>query len=278
MECAVIIVTNNSERHIHTAFKCLEEQTILPERIILVDTGSDDISYLLPYGEKNSVRLILADKGIGFCRGNNIGMKHVSATCKYVFFLNPDAFLTPTFLETSIQFMESPVNHSCGAVTGITLGYDIFKNMPTGKYDTTGIFRKWYGKWYDRGQGKPYQISLYKKQEQLPAICGAVFFCRKRALDEIRVEGDDVFDNSFYMYKEDIDLSLRLRAKKWNLIFLPDLVCYHCRGWNPDRSKMSRTFRMHSARNELRIQLRQGSPVPILYSFLKFVLVKVLNF
>ena len=277
MKCAIIIVTNNSERHIHTALKRIEEQTVLPERIILVDTGSKDISYLMPYGGNNAIRLIIADKGIGFCRGNNIGMEHVPKACKYVFFLNPDAFLTPRFLETSMQFMENPANHSCGALTGITLGYDIFKNMPTGKYDTTGVFRKWYGKWYDRGQGRPYQASRYRQQEQLLAICGAVFFCRKTALDEIRLRGNEVFDSSFYMYKEDIDLSLRLREKKWDLIFLPDLVCYHCRGWNPDRSKMPRTLRMHSAYNELRIQLKQRSPVPILYSFLKLVLVKIFN-
>src|SRR5262249_10125234 len=159
-----------------------------------------------------------------FCRGNNIGMEYVSIATQYIFFLNPDAFLNPDFLEMAIQFMEQPVNQSCGAVTGTTLGYDITQNKPTGKYDTTGVFRKWYGKWYDRGQGGKQQSSLYQSQEFLPAICGAVFFCRKKALDDVKLRGNEVFDPSFYMYKEDIDLSLRLRQKGWDLIFLPHLI------------------------------------------------------
>jgi N-acetylglucosaminyl-diphospho-decaprenol L-rhamnosyltransferase len=276
-KCAVIIVTNNSEKHIDKAIHCLKEQTVPPEQIIVVDTGSNDTNYLLPYGEKNSTQLVIAKKGIGFCRGNNIGMAHVSESCKYVFFLNPDAFLTHTFLERAIQFMENPANQTCGALTGITLGYDITQNLPTGKYDTTGIFRKWYGKWYDRDQGSLYQTSLYQKQEELLAICGAVFFCRKRALDEVSIREYEVFDNSFYMYKEDIDLSFRLRAKQWRLIFLPNLICYHCRGWNSDRKKMAKNLRMYSARNELRIQIGRRSPIPILYSLLKLVMVKIFN-
>ena len=32
------------------------------------------------------------------------------------------------------------------------LGYDIKSDQPTGKYDSTGIFRTWYGRWHDRAR------------------------------------------------------------------------------------------------------------------------------
>lgn len=275
--CAIIIVTHNSEQHIDKALACINRQTRPAARIIVVDSGSRDPSYLRKYEQQPNVDITLAAGDIGFCRGNNIGMAKVPANCGYVFFLNPDAFLTPTYLEKAIAFMESPENARYGALTGTVLGYDIASDKPTGTYDSTGIFQKWYGQWYDRGQGKPYQAGEYQEPEEVPAICGAVLFCRKRALDDVLLRGNEVLDNTFYMYKEDIDLSIRLRQKDWKLAFTPQLTAYHCRGWVRDRSKMPREFRLASARNELLLHRRLKAPVPIAYSLLKYAAVKFLD-
>jgi GT2 family glycosyltransferase len=273
----VIIVTYNSQLHLPKALECLADQTHPPGQIILVDTGSTDRSYLSRYENRPEIQIVFAEKNAGYCKGNNIGMTCVAKECDYVFLLNPDAFLTKNYLEKAIAFMQDRNQQRCGAVTGVTLGYDIKADHPTGKYDTTGIFRTWYGRWFDRYQGKEYQPSLFSKSEELPAICGAVFFCRKKALDAIRLEEEQIFDSTFYMYKEDIDLSIRLRKKGWSLFFVPELVAYHCRGWNSDRSKMPRQMRVCSARNELRIQVRLLSFIGIVYSAVKYFAVKVFN-
>lgn len=277
-QCAVIIVTHNSEIHIPKAMECLLAQTHQPKDIVIVDSGSHDPSYLEKYKRLKNVRLVLAKGDVGFCKGNNIGMEKVSHECKYVFFLNPDAFLTPNYMEEAIDFMELPQNATCGALTGSILGYDIHRDKPTGKYDTTGVFKKWYGQWYDRSQGTNYAPELHAATESIPAICGAVFFCRRKALDTVLIRGKEVFDNTFYMYKEDIDLSLRLRKQGWVLAYHPHLIAYHCRGWQRDRSKMPRLFKLCSARNELRIHLKEMSPIGILYSTLKYAAVKLLNY
>jgi GT2 family glycosyltransferase len=173
--------------------------------------------------------------------------------------------------------MENPLHHRCGALTGTTLGYDIVADKPTGKYDSTGVFHTWYGHWFDRGQGQACQSSLYDRKESIPAICGAIYFARKKALDTVMLRNYEVFDNSFYMYKEDIDLSLRLRRKRWTLDFVPDLIAYHCRGWNRDRSKMPRELRLCSAKNELIIHTRNFMPVPTFYAVCKYAAVKLLD-
>ncbi len=64
-----------------------------------------------------------------------------------------------------------------------------------------------------------------------------------------------VFDPNFFMYKEDIDLSLRLRAKGWRLMLWPKLLCYHGRGWQ-GRRRMPMNTKYLSSRNELRLCLR----------------------
>lgn len=275
--CAIIIVTYNSQKHIHKAIDCIEAQTFLPKKIVIVDTGSDDLSYLNKYQGYDHIDIVIAEKNSGFCRGNNIGMTRLPPNCDYVFFLNPDVFIASSFIKLALAFMQASSNQHYGAITGTLLGYDIDKDSPTGTYDSTGIFRKWYGRWYDRGQGESYNAGLYMVQEDIPAICGAAFLCRKKALDSILLSGDQVFDISFYMYKEDIDLSLRLKHKGWKLAFLPNLIAYHCRGWQRDRSKMPRSTRLISARNELRLHARMKSPIPLTYSLLKYSSVKIFD-
>lgn len=272
---SVIIVTYNSQKFMPKTIDCLLTQTVPPEKIIIVDSGSHDTSYLDIYKKEAHVKVILENSDVGFCRGNNIGMTKVRKECQFVFFLNPDAFLTPKFIEEAIAYMES--NPRCGMMTGMVLGYDIGTDKPTGKYDSTGIFRTWYGRWYDRDQGQDCDPIKYQNVETVPAICGAVMFCRKKALDDVLIRHGEVFDNAFYMYKEDIDLSLRLRNKGWTLDLVPHLIVYHCRGWNKNRSQMQRKFRMHSAVNEVRIQARSIHPLGMMYALAKYTAVKVFD-
>lgn len=268
MSCSVIIVTHNSERFLPKAMQALEQQTRPADQIIIVDSGSQDSNYLKPYKD-----VIFAPRDCGFCVGNNIGFQH--AKSDYVFLVNPDLFLSPSYIQDAIAYLES--HPQCGALTGTTLGYDIEADRPTGRYDSTGVFSTWYGRWYDRGQGDQHNPTLYQTIEEIPAICGAVFFCRKKALDQVLVNKKEILDSSFYMYKEDIDLSLRLRKKGWKLQFVPHLIAHHCRGWSSDRSKMPRWCRLCSAQNELRIHYKMRSPHKCFYSSLKWAAVQWLN-
>lgn len=276
---AVIIVTHNSERHVHKCMECLQAQDHMPAQIVVVDSGSNDCRYLEQYAAEKGVELILGNRDIGFCRGNNLGLTRVQEETDFILFLNPDAFVTPSFVQKAVAFMEESANKHCGALTGTTLGYCIDKNAPTGLYDTTGIFRSWWGRWHDRAQGEVRNPQKYMIKEPIPAICGAVYFCRYQAIKEVMLpkEKFELFDTRFYMYKEDIDLSLRLKKKGWTLMFVPEVIAYHCRGWNPDRKAMPQTMRLYSAANELRIHWSQKAPIPLLYSFFKYCAVKYLN-
>lgn len=265
--CSVIIVTHNSQQHISKCIEALEKQTRVPDWIGIIDSGSTCTEYLSQYANQSNIFLHLSEENLGFCCGNNRGMAHLPDT-DYVLFLNPDAFLTPTFLEHALAYMELPTSHQVGALTGVLLGYKIQQDQPTGKIDSTGIFQSWYGRWYDRYQGE--EATQYKLvSESVPAICGALMFCRKTALDSVLLSPHEVMDSTFYMYKEDIDLSMRLRQKGWQLMFLPDLIAYHCRGWQTDRSRVPKELRRLSARNELRLHARLYSPY-VFYSLIKY--------
>ncbi len=274
---SVIIVTYNSQPFLAKALACLAEQTQLANEIIIVDTGSQDLSYLVAYQTQENVKIFFAEKEAGFCKGNNLGFAHVHKNSDYVLLLNPDAYLTAHFLKEATIFMQKPDNRQCGALTGLVIGYDNVNDQPRAYYDTTGIFSHWYGKWYDRAQGQPVGEYCFRAVEKLPAICGALFFCRKAALDQVLLRETEILDATFYMYKEDIDLSLRLRKKGWTLSLVPYLLAYHCRGWNPNRSLMPKKLRLCSARNELFINFYNYSFFGTFYSIIKYSLVKFLN-
>lgn len=284
-EIAIIIVTHNSQRYLSKAIQCLvntNHSISFHQTIIIVDSGSRETAYLEPYinqtqsNSQTTIKVILTNKNIGFCQGNNLGMQYISSKTDYILFLNPDAFIFPNFIRQALEFMEKPLNQKYGAITGELLGYDINADKPTGTYDSTGIFCTWYGKWYDRNQKESIQSKkTVSNVEEIPAICGALMFCRKRALDQVLVNGKEVMDSSFYMYKEDIDLSLRLRKAKWKLAIVHAFKAYHCRGWQ-DRTSIPKKLRLHSAMNELKIHWRIRS-YRMIYSFTKFLYVKWFN-
>ena len=77
------------------------------------------------------------------------------------------------------------------------------------------------------------------------------------------------------MYKEDIDLSLRLQRGGWDLYHVPTLTGYHKRGW--DRATAAKWQKVLSARNELSVQCRDRSIVGLGYSMAKYFAVTCLG-
>lgn len=274
---SIIIKTHNSESTIDEAIHSVKAQGTSVNHLVIVDSGSKNSSHLAPYSQTPQIELLIIKEDIGFCLGNNLGVEKVWTHSDYIVFQNPDAFLTPDLIQKAVQFMEQPENKDVAILTAALHGFDLKKHLPSGLFDSTGIFRTWYGKWGDRHQGVPISEVTLNQPEEVDAICGAFMFCRKSALQTVLLREREVFDNSFYLYKEDIDLSCRLKKQGWKLMLDPTLIVYHGRGWSKNRKEMSRKFRLLSARNELKMHARQLTPC-MLYSLAKYLAVKCFNF
>jgi N-acetylglucosaminyl-diphospho-decaprenol L-rhamnosyltransferase len=266
---AVIVVTYNSGSVMRLCLDALACQTRRPDTVLVIDNNSSDSDFLNEVPDGNGLRVIRNDLNEGFCAANNRGYLMVSDH-SYIVFLNPDAFLHRDFIERAVEWMERPDSAQVGILTGTLLGFDIRHKRQTGAIDSTGVFQTWYGKWYDRDQGEKW-TETRALPEDVPAITGALMFCRSRAIESIRTPNGDVFDGRFFMYKEDIDLSLRFLKRGWRLVYWPTLLCDHCRGWR-GRSNMSTRARYMSARNELRLCFANNGK-GVVYSILKFLFV-----
>lgn len=280
LTCAVIIVSFNSERTLSACLRSLLEQSCPPRQIILIDSGSDHpeaLAGIEPYLTVFGFTFERSTANIGFCAANNRGLSHLLPGIRYVLFLNPDALVTASFIEKAAAWMQRKEMAHVGALSPLLLGYDFERGKPTGLIDSAGIGRKWYGRWYDRFQGQKIAAISLQEPEEVAALCGALMFCRFEALQHILLQPGVLMDPLFFMYKEDIDLSLRLRSKGWSLYLLPHLEAYHGRGWKKDRSKMQRRLRLLSARNELRLHVRMRSAC-LFYSLFKYLAVLLLDF
>jgi len=263
----IIIVTHNSADVLPACLAHLSAQSIPLTSVIIVDSGSIDTAYLDTFSGRDEITLIRSDNR-GFAEANNLGYREIAGEAGVVLFLNPDTFLPEEYIGLAVEILDD--NRDAAIVSGKLLGFDIQKGAATGKIDSTGIFRKWYGRWYDRGKGED-DSGEYTHAEDIPAVCGALMVCRMRALQDYKGE---IFDNEFFLYKEDIELSLRLRRDGWKLIYDPRLIAYHCRGWQKKRKEMDFPLRLMAAKNELRLYRKHPSPY-ILWGLLKYLSVVI---
>jgi N-acetylglucosaminyl-diphospho-decaprenol L-rhamnosyltransferase len=267
-QVAVVIVSYDSDRVLGLCLEALRRQTRQPNLVVIVDNCSPDPDYLNAIPPDARFQLIRNRSNEGFCGGNNLGYI-LGREHKYVLFLNPDAFLREDFIAEAVSWMERSENSAVGCLTGTLIGFDVERSCSTSRIDSTGIFQTWYGRWYDRGRGDRWTPTMQAgAAEDVPAICGALMFCRTRALEEVIASRGEVFDSCFFMYKEDIDLSLQIRSNGWRLVYWPALLCHHVRGWQR-REQMPARDKYLSARNELRVCLRRQRVIGLPYSLLK---------
>jgi N-acetylglucosaminyl-diphospho-decaprenol L-rhamnosyltransferase len=261
-----IIVTHNSAATLAQTVADLRDQTVSLRRIIIVDSGSKDTGYLdeLVTGEQRPEVSLCKTGNIGFCAGNNRGIAEDRTAGGYLF-VNPDCFLAPDWLEQALAVLAQ--KPQAGILSSPLYGYDLKASQPSGTWDSLGIRRTALGRWQDIGQGQPVaEHPLPSDIWEPQAICGALMLIPRTVIDALLVRDGQVFDERLFMYKDDIDLSLRVRRLGYHLHMLPQAMAWHCRGWNSQRASVPHWARLISARNEVRVAFRHRSAYLPLYA------------
>jgi N-acetylglucosaminyl-diphospho-decaprenol L-rhamnosyltransferase len=269
----IITVTHNSGRFFAEYLRALEAQTRMPDRVIVVDSGSSEPQFLQLASSSPLPLEIIREHNVGFSAGNNIGWRRIR-DLDYVLFLNPDAFPAPDFLEYALAYMVA--TPAVGLVTPSLIRYDISTHQPLDKIDSTGVVRGKLGFTVERDEGRPVAtLARYTGPNEIPWVCAAAALGRREALEAVIEHGDKLFDESLFMYKEDTDLAWRIRRAGWLNMHHPELKGFHCRGWQ-SRKVMSRKIRLLAARNEAKMCLKNHSPF-VLIGMLKYALVLVFD-
>ena len=211
IRASVIIVNYNSWDDIKICLESLHDTVKSNDEVIVVEncSPSDDFSKI----EKGFpwVRLIRSEENLGYGGGNNLGARE--AMGEYLAFLNPDTTVEAGWLDALVSALES--DDKVGLATS-----KILLMSDKNQINTCGNDMHISGLTLCRGMGKSKDI--YKKSEHVSAISGAAFIVRKDLYSAL-----GGFDESFFMYMEDADLSLRTSLAGWKCVTVPDSIVYH---------------------------------------------------
>lgn len=113
-------------------------------------------------------------------------------------------------------------------------------------------FRDWFAG--DRGSGD-LDDGRYDREEEIFGACGAAMIARKEVLAEC-----GLFDPSYFMYYEDVDLALRARALGHRCLYVPSAVVEHYHAGSSVEG--SRFFQYNVERNRLATMMKHA-PLPL---------------
>jgi hypothetical protein len=194
--------------------KCVESllSTIQPDdEIILVDNVSQDGSADLIEYHFPQVSLIRSPKNLGFGGGNNLGVQH--ARGHYIAFINPDTLAEPGWLEALINSLETT------PAAGMATPRIVLMHDPT-KINTCGNDIHYTGLTLCRGMNEDREH--YATPAEVSAISGAAFVMRRDLFLHL-----GAFDEGYFLYMEDTDLSLRTRLAGYRCLYVPDAIIHH---------------------------------------------------
>ena len=207
------------------------------QRVVVVDNASTDHS-LLGLSELALPLLLIPNaENKGFAAACNIGA--AGSAADYLLFLNPDTLLNGDSLAEPIAYLERPVNRDVG-VCSIRLVDDLgvpartCTRLPTPPHFAVKIFgldRLWPSRFpshfmneWDHGDSR-----------DVDHVMGAFYLIRRplfRALCG--------FDERFFVYLEDLDLSLRVHSAGYRVHFLASASAYHKGGGTSEQAKSAR--------------------------------------
>ena len=216
---AAIIVNFNGGSLTAACLDSLARSTHQPERIYLVDNASTDGSLdALRRRPEHQLEFIVNEDNLGFARACNQGMERaLEEGFDFVFLLNNDARLEP---EALARLLDAAHRHpKAGLLSGkIYLGDGPVlwsAGMDVGFHPNLQRLRGFGVR--DCGQ--------FDKEETVAALTGCALLMRTSFLRSV-----GLFDEEFFVYVEDLELSLRAKDAGWTCLHVPGARFHHDAG------------------------------------------------
>ena len=259
---AYILVCWNNQTLLDECIQSINDQLYSQKEIYLIDNNSNDGS--AQYVEKHypQVKLIKSDKNNGFARGNNLLIAEAlkDQDIEYFALINTDARLDPGWTTELVKVAKK--NPKVATLQGLTLDYFdhaivdshhiyIGKNLQATQYG--------YKQHAD-------QNDYYTREVQGVNAAAAIV---TRAFIEAQPE-KSLFDESFFMYLEDVDIALRAGVMGWKNYFVSTAMAYHM--GSASSNKRSSSFSLYyTARNQPGL-LVKNMPLKVLLKASKYFL------
>ncbi|MDY6987186.1 MAG: glycosyltransferase family 2 protein [Thermodesulfobacteriota bacterium] len=228
---SIIVVNWNSGRQLYDlVHSIVKYHNNVVDSLIIIDNASFDDSLPgiegiseVPFG----LRLIQNKRNWGFAAACNQGA--ALADSDYLLFLNPDTRLFNDSLQVAVKFMEETENVDI-AIAGVQLvneNNEIARSCS--RFPSLGIFcakslglNRLPSCWRLSQRMREWEHNVTRQVDQ---VMGAFFLIRRSVFETM-----GGFDQRFFMYFEEVDLSLRARDAGWGSIFIAEAQAFHAGG------------------------------------------------
>jgi GT2 family glycosyltransferase len=242
VDVSAVVVNRDGGEALAQCLASLVAQNGVSMEIMVIDNGSLADEAGAVRERFPSVRVVPLTRNVGFAGGVNEGIARTSG--EFVLVVNNDARLAPDYAARLAARLS--LDARLAAAQGVVLGED------GTTIDTAGL------SWNSRGEAVP----LFSGQErssaptavvEIPGVSATAALYRRRALESVAV-GSRAFDDSFFAYYEDVDLSLRLARSEWRFVLDPEAVAFHRGSMTGARTPWKRSLWI--ARNRWRTLLK----------------------
>lgn len=209
---SVVIPNWNGLAHLPICLEALRAQAYPRLEVIVVDNASTDGSLAFIKNEHPGVRILALDRNLGLTGGNNRGFR--AAQGEVIISLNNDTEADRCLVEALVAaLVDHPEAGMAAAKMRLFDRRDVLHSAGDG-YGVDGIpFNR--GVWQrDEGQ--------FDEPGWVFGGCGGAVAYRRAMLDQV-----GLFDESFFMYCEDVDLNWRAQLAGWRCWYAPEALVYH---------------------------------------------------
>src|SRR4051794_33181304 len=200
---ATVIVAYDSESELPETLAALRAQIAPGDELVVVDNASSDRSAAV--ARAAGARVIPLERNVGFAGGCRAGADATGAPL--LFFCNPDA--QPAAGALDALRAAAAAEPSWGA-------WQALVTLPGGReVNTSGGVTHWLGLGWAGEHGRLVS-DVDAALREVSFASGAALAVRRDAWEAV-----GGFDDAYFMYGEDVDLSLRLRLAGWGVGITP---------------------------------------------------------
>ena len=235
MKLSIIIVNYNVKYFLeHCLYSVSKACSNIDAEVFVVDNASRDESYEYFQNKFPNVQFKWNKENVGFSRANNSVLPET--TGDYILFLNPDTIVAEDTFEKCLEYIST--HHDCsglgvhmidGAGNFLKESKRSFPTLDSSFYKLLGL-----SKLFPASKTfSSYYASHFpeNKISSVEVLSGAFFLITRKILS--RVKG---FDEDFFMYGEDIDLSYRIKKTGFKNIYFADTTILHFKGESTQKS------------------------------------------
>lgn len=219
---ASIVLYNPNQEQLSRLLLCLSDSPVV-ENIFLVDNSDKPLDKKF-YGRFAKIVYIFRGKNIGYGAAHNIALRQsFAAAVDYHLVVNADIHFKPEILQQMKDFMDK--HEDVALLSPRILSPDgelqyLAKRLPS---PTDLILRRFVPDSIGRKRREDFCLKNtgYNRTMDVPYLSGCFMFLRSAALAET-----GLFDERFFMYPEDIDLTRRLH-KRFHTLYYPEATVVH---------------------------------------------------